>query len=319
MNYSSEINFADLPQDPFDARGFLLSESGSWTLTESAKFINEQYDDCDTLKRAIHFAKYNLLDAAPSYVDTLKKIGFFPWIEVADEIEKSLNLIMMSFYKNSYDSMRRALELIVVAAFFVSDNTETKKAREWIKSNSNTPYFKSTLEKLIKDEPYSSCEQRCEFKKYVLDVYYRLSDYIHVKGLEKSNSRLTPSTHDVTGVRLLIFNETACKKSLDLFIETTRIISLICVLILPQLLLGFDLERKFGINGPASGFFTEKQAERIYKLIPEHFKNFIDELKMCNEVHSVRLWFDSLPDISDEEFSRQIHEFDTLLNIAEKS
>lgn len=308
MDYIKKINFADLPDDPFEVRASLLSSTGGCALAESAKYINERYGDRDMLKLAVDFSTEDLLDAAPSYFDSIKKVWFFPWVEAGYELEKSLNLIMLSSYKNSYDSMRRALELMIIAAFYVLDSIDAKKARSWLSSNRNTPNFKRAVEELIKHEPYLNCERQCEFTKHISDIYYELSDYIHVKGVEKSNSRLESAMYNVHGVHLFVFNESACGKSLNLLIETIRMISLVCALIIPQLLVGLEIYQKFGINGPASGFFTPEQATRICTLIPENFKAFIDELKKCDDVRSIEEWFYNLPDISEEELKEQFEE-----------
>ena len=134
--------------------------------------------------------------------------------------------------------------------------------------------------------------------------------------MDKSHRKLTPSTHHFNDVAALVFHESSCKHSLDLLIETTQAISLICILTIPRLLVGFDLEGKFGLNPPLSGFFTPDQSERIYMLVPDRFRLFIDELKKNDDgIRSVEEWFDSMPDISEEEFSQQCKEFNTRYNI----
>lgn len=105
METRKSINFADLPRDTFEAREFIVARTGEWSLSESAKFINEKYVNRELLEHAVDFFSYDLIDAAPSDGDSLIKLGLFPWVEASSEIEKALSLIMLSFYKNSYDSM----------------------------------------------------------------------------------------------------------------------------------------------------------------------------------------------------------------------
>ena len=301
MDAPTTIKLADLPSDPFEARSIVLNKTGGWALEKSAKYIQEQYSNYAMLEYAVDFFDQDLLDAAPSDGNSFIKLGLFPWAEAASELEKVLSLTMLSLYKNSFDSMRRALELVVVGAFFILDSIETEKARAWLKSNKSTPNFKRAIEKLVKDEPYLSCEHQCKFSEFILDIYYRLSDYVHVKGMEKSHRRLTPSSHHINDVACLMFHESSCKQSLDLFIETSQAISLVCVLTIPRLLVGFDLESKFGLNPPLSVFFAHNQSERLYFLIPERFRLFVDELEKNDEgIRSVKEWFDSMPDISEE-------------------
>jgi len=310
MNETNKINILDFPRDPFECRESILAKTAAPTLSITTNYIKTEYANSELLETAQLFADYDLLDAAPSAGDTLRKLSLFPWVESSNELEKSLSLITLSFYKNSYDSMRRALELIVVGSFFILDDIDVDRPRAWLKSNENTPNFRRMLEKLIKYEPYCSCEKRCKFCAYLLDLYYRLSDYIHVKGIEKSQRKIKPATDKFNGVELLGFNEKPCKESLDLYIETVQAIGLLCALSTPWLLVGFDLDSKFGFNPPLSGFFEYDQAERIRLLIPEKFCPFIDGLKETDErIRSIVEWFEDLPDLTQEEYTRQAEEF----------
>ncbi|MHC1712707.1 MAG: hypothetical protein AB9872_11225 [Solidesulfovibrio sp.] len=310
MDSKDTLNFLDLPDTPFDLRESILSKTAIHTLAKTADYIKCQYKNHEQLEIARCFFEYDLVDAAPSDGDSFIKLGLFPWVESSNELEKSLSLIMLSFYKNSYDSMRRALELIVVGAFFILDDIGIDKARSWLKSNNNTPNFRRMLEKLVKYTPYTSCQYKCQFSDYALDLYYRLSDYIHVKGIEKSQRKMKASTSRFNDVEFLEFNKKSCKESLDLFIETVQAISLICALTTPRLLVGFDLEKKFGLNPPLSGFFEYDQTERLQLLIPEKFHPFIDELEKNDDgIKAVIEWIENLPDITQEEFSTQCDEF----------
>lgn len=310
MTSEKSLNLLDLPKDPFELRSIILNTTAESATLKTARYIKEHYEKIEILETSLDFFADDLVNAAPSDGDSLAKLGLFPWIESAREIEKALSLIMLSLYKNSYDSLRRALELVVVGSFFILESIEMEKARGWVKSSRNTPNFKRALEKLIKQDPYATCEQRCQLSEPILGLYYRLSDFIHVKGMEKSYRKLTPSVSRFNDVEALTFNEKSCKDSLDLLIETIENISIICALTIPRLLIGFDLERKFGLNPPLSGFFEHAQAERINLLIPDRFRPYIDDLKKNDEgIRSITKWFENLPDITDEEFTRQCEEF----------
>jgi hypothetical protein len=310
MTDMDSIDILELPSDPFECRQSILSKTATPTLSNTARYITKQYERYELLETARLFSDYDLLDAAPSAGDTLMKLSLFPWIESSNELDKSLSLIMLSFYKNSYDSMRRALELIVVGSFFILDDIEMDKSRAWLKSNNNTPNFRRMLEKLVKYDPYCQCEESCKFSNYLLNLYYRLSDYIHVKGIEKSQRKIKSAMGRFNGVELLGFDEKPCKESLDLYIETVQAIGLLCALSTPWLLVGFDLDSKFGFNSPLSGFFEYDQAERIRLLIPEKFYPFINWLKETDErIRSIVEWFEDLPDLTQEEYTRQAEEF----------
>lgn len=310
MNETKQLNILDLPNNPFECREYLLAKTAVPTLSKTTDYIRNQYINSKLLETARLFADNDLLDAAPSAVDTLRKLSLFPWVESSIELEKSLSLIMLSFYKNSYDSMRRALELIVVGSFFMLDDIEIDRSRAWLKSNENTPNFRRMLKKLIKHEPYCQCEVNCQFCSDLLDLYYRLSDYIHVKGIEKSHRKIKPTTHRFNGVELLGFDEKSCKESLNIYIETVRAICFLCALSTPWLMIGFDLYNKFGLNPPLSGFFEYDQAERLHSLIPDKFREFMVNLIMTDDgIHTIVEWFENIPDITQEELARQCEEF----------
>ena len=209
--------------------------------------------------------------------------------------------------------MRRALELVVVGAYFILENIETETAHAWLKSEKHTPNFRRAIKTLVKYEPYSNCEHKCQFSEFILSIYHKLSGYIHIRGIEKSHEKLMPYLSRFNSIEFLKFHESSCQQSLDLFIETIQSMSLIYVLTIPRLLVGFDFDSKFGLNSSFSGFFTSGQAKRVHMLIPESFRTFIDDLEKKNEeIRSVKELVDSIPDISEEEFNKQCEKFKEL-------
>jgi hypothetical protein len=310
MNNKNLLNILDLPQNPFEKREIILNRTTETTSRAATQYITEKYENTELLETVNDFISYNLIDAAPSDFDSFLKLKLFPWVESSKELEKALSLIVLSFYKNSLDSMRRALELILVGSFFILENQTTEAATEWLKSNKKTPQFRKIVKEILGHQPYTNCEAECNLSAHITSLYHKLSDYIHVKGLRKSQREFHPSSHSFDGVESLVFNEKSCKLTLDLFVQTTQTIALICALTTPRLLIGFDLEKKFGLNPPLSGFYEEKQTERLQNLIPAPFHEFIARLRANDpNLKSLEEWFDNLPDISDEEFNKQCEEF----------
>ena len=88
-------------------------------------------------------------------------------------------------------------------------------------------------------------------------------------------------------------------------------IALLIALSNPVLLFGLAITKKHGMNGPASGFFEEWQAEHIRSLIPERNRDVLVALAEADPgVVSIRDYFYSLPDLTAEQFQEQIEDFD---------
>ena len=65
------------------------------------------------------------------------------------------------------------------------------------------------------------------------------------------------------------------------------------------------------MNGPASGFFEDQQAERLRTLIPESHRDALIALAEADPgVVSIRDYFYSLPDLTAEQYQEQIEDFD---------
>ena len=310
MNDHRPFNILDLPSDPFERREHILDKTIEIASRESTTYITKSYSKIELLAKATDFIDQDLTDAAPSDFDSFIKLKLFPWVEASKELDRSLSLIVLSFYKNSLDSMRRALELIVVGSFFILENQKKTESVAWLTSNQKTPQFRKMIKEIAAHHPYATCEAECSLTAFITSLYHSLSDYIHVKGIHKSQRKFHPSSHTFDGVAALLFNEASCKLTLDLFIQTTQTIALICALATPRLLIGFDLEKKFGLNPPLSGFFEEAQADRLIALIPEEFQLFMTKFRDSDpDLRSLKEWFDKLPDITNEEFKKQCAEF----------
>lgn len=300
------MNPFELPGEHFFARKDVLLWGIEDRLLATAKYAHETYEHRDTLIDAWDFCCYDLTEAPSSRLDHLAKVETFPWAEASNELDLSLSLIMIGHYKNAFDSLRRALELVVTGSYFVLDDIERAEAIAWMKSQRGTPNFKHAVSHLLKDEAFKRCDSECKWKTYMMDLYYCLCDVVHVKGVRNSLHTMAPSFSSINGISSLGFHEDSCKNALDAFIETVRAIACTVALSNPVLLVGFDLDIKFGLNPPSSGFFYPGQAELLRSLIVERFQPFMKHLADTDErVQSVTSWFNSLPDITTEQIALQ--------------
>lgn len=286
------MNPFELPKEHFKARKEILLDGIEDRLQATAQFIYESYTDRDLLLDARDFSSVDLLDAPTSRLDHLAKVGYFPWSEASTELDQALTFVMFGHYKNAYDSLRRALELVVTGSFFVLDDVERKKALAWLNSERGTPNFKRAVTYLLKDPVFNSCNDECEWEKHILDQYWGLCNVVHVRGLVNSYNEISPSFLTINGINSPCFHADSCKKVLDEFIKTVQAIASIVALSNPVLLVGFDLDSKFGLNTPMSGFFYPDQTGRLQELIAKQFHDFFSRLVVIDErVQSVMSWF----------------------------
>ena len=310
------MDLNNIPDDLIEIRRVFVSENITEKMQLSSNYIRTRYDKLDKLEEAMRFCSFDLLDAARSDGTNLFKLAFFPWSEAAEDFDIALNLIISSYYKNSYDSLRRALELVVVASFYTLDNADSKKAREWVTSKKSTPNFRRNVEKIVKIYPYNLCEDKCNLSEFLFELYYYLSDYIHVKGINASHRKFVSSMHNFCGISIYGFSEESCSQSLNIYLETVGAVALLCALCNPILLIGFDLERKFGLNPPASGLFELHQSERLWFLFPDRFKEFMEQLRKTDpSIQSVQEYIEQLPDMTDEEFKNQCDDFVSMFSV----
>ncbi|EML3650470.1 MULTISPECIES: hypothetical protein [Citrobacter freundii complex] len=304
------MNPFDLPSDHFEARKMILIESSSAAMQSCVKYINERYERRTLLQDAIKFCSHELTEAPCGDINSLSKVGFFPWVEASQELDQSLSLILKSNIKNAYDSYRRAIELVITGAFFVSDNTDPSKARAWIQSDRSTPNFQRACKDLVKSNYFESLNNKYDWLNDVLSVYWKFCNVVHVQGIDNSFKEISPIYSFINGIGVPAFTEKSCKTALDDYILTVSYIAVIVAASNPFLLQGFDLDKKFGINPPVSGFFYPDQAERLMELIPKKYKPHFKELLEIDEnIVGVRSWFESLPDITEEELYEQMRQF----------
>lgn len=166
-------------------------------------------------------------------------------------------------------------------------------------SKEGTPPFSGTMIKsLIRHNRYKENDNQCEWSKDAKQHYWELSDFVHVKGMEKGFRKLNlGSISGSPGNRVLPINTETLDSTLGIYISTVQHIAVALCLYNPILLLGMPIDEKFGINGPMGGFYNEGQAESIKALIPEKFMQYFDDLIVHDEgIQSISSWFRSQPD-----------------------
>ncbi|MGD8564275.1 MAG: hypothetical protein PVG03_17165 [Desulfarculaceae bacterium] len=260
-------------------------------------YIKNRYLRREEFDLAWDFVYLDLLDCMRSDFDSLGRVWLFPAVEAFDELSECLNRILEAAYKGARDNMRRALELVVVGAFFSHSHTSPEDAKSWLKSTRDTPFFRRAVRDLASLPRFDRFNANHNWVDAISRFYWDLCDTIHTKGERHSLRHLQPVQITISGIRIPEFNEDSLKASLDLYLHTISHIAVVLAAYNPVLLVGLPLLQKFADNPPLSGFFEELQSERLWKLIPVRYHSSLRHIvKTDEEVRSVVEWMDLLPD-----------------------
>ncbi|MFD2966200.1 hypothetical protein [Sphingobacterium bambusae] len=316
-NYTkaNTLDFSSLPEDEIEAKGWIHLFGVENRFQKSLDFIDTEYLSSQKLKSCIRFTSVCMLDAIPYSFELYQTIGFFPITEAIDELDYAIKHALLGSYKASFADLRRALELTVLTVYFTQGETQLEQGSEWYKSKTDTPYFTKMLKELVKLDKYSKVQELYDWSAGVKQHYYNLSDYSHNKGADKSYRELSGSNSRIMASHLPFVNTNTLEIFLELYIKTVSTIATLLALNNPIILKGIDLESKFGLNTPISGFFSEGMAALTFDIIEvpykEFFKNFIVQDKHVNDMSS---WISGMPDITQEQFNEQIKNQNTFIS-----
>lgn len=292
---------------PLEQKGEIFVLGIAERMKASLDYIKTKYKKTDQLNLSIEFISYHQSETVKSDFKQLETVGYFPATETEMELDHSIKHALIGSYKSAFADLRRALELTIISVYLTSEICDTKKAVDWVMSKNDTPGFSKSLDKLIKIGRYKEFNDECNWKKNLQGFYWQLSDYSHNKGQLKGYRELNKTRSFINSTSL----PSICFETLDTFcdfyIKTVEEIIVVLSLYNPMILVGVPLDEKFGINGPASGYFYDGQAELVHSLIPDEYKNYFKELSENDiEILSVVEYFNSLPDLTEEDINEQI-------------
>lgn len=248
------------------------------------------------------FAGQILDSCFPSDFESLLKMWYFPIEEARLELEYSLFLAKAGVYKVAHMCLRNFLELSLVCFHYLLQ--ARSKANAWVKGQVPTPVKKEVLRVLFDNPDFQHLDLAIRVKDRINRHYEELSDISHTRG--------RPCSHQ--GMGKANFPRLS-KESLDSYMcrakDVVGLVITCFVGVNPIILFPVPVEEKFGINGPLSGFLEECDVEILRKLLdPESLSQLLKYYETHPVVLSIRDWFESLPDITEEEFKRQIDDLD---------
>lgn len=210
--------------------------------------------------------------------------------DAMEELNISVNLSFMYLYKSSFDSLRRALEITILGQYFEHVQNNFDEVFDWIYSKKDTPRFNTMIDKLSKHQMFAELGSRFDWKNKILNHYWRLCDYSHTKGHEKSITTLNKKLILKPTINTEVFND-----FLSLYFVTVQQIAIIYAIQNPILIIGLPILEKFGFS--SHGYFSEDQAGNLRNLLPANYKEYIIQLiEIDHDIQNKIREFNDLPD-----------------------
>ena len=263
-----------------------------------------QYGSAELLGECVLFARYNFVDGWPSDLEALSRVGSFPWVVAEHELNVALYQALLAMYASAYDNLRRATEITMVGALFISGRAAIEESTGWVTSERHTPFFSTALARLLQDRRFGALEAETEWAGRLRAWYGRLADVTHVRGMDYwVRSRVSSGRN---GMTLPSHDSGALENVADAYITTVQHVCTMLATANPVLLHGLPLDEKFGLDPPMGGFFNSLQAERLWRLLPVDVQPFFKQLAQTDpDVAAVIRHIGGLPDLTDEQIQAQ--------------
>jgi hypothetical protein len=240
----------------------------------------------------------------PQYIGKYGSGHYFPYMESQYELECSFQLVRLSFYKHAFISLRNAFELGLLSIYWDRNDDSEVLIKNWYKSKEDTPFKKQIIKGL------SSIDNVQEFCKYydlierIVKIYGDLSDFNHTKGYSFSANKLNQSN-------FTRFNESALKEWIKYFEKVVQLLLTIHILKYPVAIQYTPMIQKFGINAPFGTFLDVEQSENIKLVLDQKELVILQQISDNDEnAKTLAAWVNSHSDISDEDFKKQLDDFD---------
>ncbi len=230
-----------------------------------------------------------------------------PYSESIFEIHCSYELASLSFYKQAMISLRSALELGLLSVYFDKNDDSQKTIPDWYNSNMDTPFKKNIVKGILQIENITKFCTQSDLEKRINQVFEDLSHYNHSKGLSYSAMVLNKAN-------FTRFNEDAFLKWTVYFKRVIQILVIIHILKYPIAMQDTPMFKKFGLNGPMSGFIDDSERYFIKAVLSEEDIKIIQEISDSDENAKTQAeWVNSHRDLTNEEIEKQLKEWEELM------
>lgn len=289
----------------------LLSDSANFTTGKTLDFLKSEFPMKELFFSCLHFINEGLIQSFPSTFDMINKFGYFPGTEAEYELQQSLNLSFLAQYKSSFDSLRRAIELVVVSVFFLDDSLPVHEARNWANSKNSTPMFSNMLKKIKRRKNFLALEEKFKCIEFIQNFYWELSDISHTRGISFSLNRIQDTRNVINGVSVPNFSPDAFNFFIAKFTCAIQHIAIFLTLMNPVILTPLPMFEKFGLNPPMSGFFEFSEVETLKAVLPNEFFSYAEKYFQNDPiVNGIIEDISNRPDLSEEQLNKQLKDHD---------
>lgn len=301
------LDLTKVPRPPWSRIAYLLGGMVPDMMAGTAEWIESEYPNKDELDNCITFLHIDLLEAVPGDLTSLGRVWYFPWAEASSELELSLAFALMSFHRSAFDHQRRALELVAVGSYFLSQHVTQKQARDWYSSVDQSPFLTRAIDKLASGGFPARLDQEIGWVADMKKFYWGLSDIVHVRGTEYGSDVIQPVAGRFSGLPVPRFDPKSLTRALDSYRATTQHVATLLVAANPIVTHALPMDEKFGLGGPMSGFFQETAVERLRLVLGEARWERISAIAADDPgVQSLRESIENLPDLTEEDWKQQV-------------
>jgi len=289
-----------------DTLQLLHSDKRILTILNDTNTYLEKHPETKNQIQEYEWTLRSLSELSPLTPEKIFSGFIFPLTEAEYEVESSIVLCKIGFYKHAIVSLRNVLELGLLSVYWDINDQSHIDIQNWLKSMESTPFRKTIFNKLRENKYIKVFDEKKAIFDKTATLYERLSNFSHTKGAMYSSRGLNAHNSNVNN-----FTESSLKKWLKIMREVVEVVTIFHILKYPVALQYTPLDEKFGLNGPAGGFIQPNQVERIKRIIsPE----LLEELQKISDndpsAVSMAAWVNDQPDITKADFELQIENQD---------
>lgn len=240
----------------------------------------------------------------PQTIESFWSGHFFPFTESHEELEVSLNLCILGFYKQSMCCLRSCLELGLLSVYWNLHDDGHLTIKQWLSSREETPRLSEIYATLMKHGGFARFQGLYDFRSRLLGLNF-LSNYVHTRGYRFSNKIGLPKSNFQT------FQHKGVDRWYKASREVASVVALLHLIKYPVGALELDIDAKFGLNPPMGGFPSLYERSKIKCLIEDGTFEIVEQFARADENAMLAYeHFRNLPDLTPEQFEQQVLDWD---------
>ena len=231
-------------------------------------------------------------DLLPQTLENITSGHGFPINEGEYELDSSIQLCKLGFYKHAIIALRNALELGILSVYWDRDGNSHMNIPKWLSSGEPTPFRDKVTKALKKNKRIEVFDKQHNIFREIKNLYGELSDFSHTKGMHFSSLELTESNANT-------FNGSSVRKWLEFLERVVKVIITLHILQYPVGLQNIDLFRKYGLNPPAGGFLEQYQADSIRTFLGREVAETLQTISDADPIASyIAQQINDMPDLN---------------------